>query len=325
MELLGNTWVEVGWNLQTIETPADVPSALRAWEPEHRPYILLEILLMRPTESPEMVWPSDCRAFGKKLDAMYRGLDEVGESIRHVADFQQRSHDSLDQANLAVNQALMLLLVKDQPQKNQQTFAEERANLVAEEQAKRKRTFELAKDTSLWLNRYRRELEQTLKDGYAYFARAELIRFRNSHRRRLNPWAIANAIAGLPFIGYRQSLKRCSKFNREKIAGLRYEIFQTVRRILKSRPLSIGLTAHAETWLRNRRASESLAISELQQKWYYLEPSIQAVSGTKIQEAQAYEVCREYFRRIATRSPADALLEADRRIAPVVKSKKVRS
>jgi hypothetical protein len=306
--LLGDTWSEVGWNLQRIETREDVPGAFSPWKQEERPHALFRILLRQP-QSPEILWPSDCRAFGVKLDAIYREIGTLADMMRQFSEFQQHSRNSLDQADRALRAATAV----DQ----QRSIVEERAN--------RKRTLELAKDTYLWLNRYYQELNQTLNDGYAHFAHAEIIRFRNSHRNRLNPWRIANAMAGLPFLGYRQSIKRCSRFKREKAAGLRYEIFRTIRRILKSGPLSIGLTGHVESWLRNRKPSNSLAISELQKKWYYLEPSVQAVSGTGIEpETQAYEITREYFRRIATRSAADELLEADRRIHPMVKLKRVK-
>jgi hypothetical protein len=328
VELLGNTWVDVGWNLQTIEKPADVPTAFVGWEQEQRPYALLGFLL-RQTQSPEISWPSDCRAFGMKLDALNRQLNQVGESIGQIAEHQQRCRELFDRAMLALNVAIMHLPVKDQQQKGRQQtdqqliIAEERAKRVAEERAKRKRTFELAKDTHVWLNQYYRDLDQTLKDGYAYFVRSELVRFRDSHRRRLNPWNIANALAGLPFIGYRQSLKRCAKLEREKTAGVRYEIFLTLRRIIKSQPLSIGPTSHAKTWLQNKRPSESLAISELQQNWYHLQLAIETVSAANIDpEEKAFKICREYFRRITNRSPVDELLETDERISPVIKYSK---
>lgn len=332
VDLLANTWTEVGWNLQTIESSAEVPRAFKIWESEQqRPHLIFQILLRQPT-SPEIVWPSECGALGQKLDAMYRQLGEVGESIRQVAELQQRCRESLGQAEQALNLAISHLPAKNKKQKDEQVrdeqhlIAEERARLIAEECAKRKRTCELAKDTYLWLDQYYKELELTLKDGYAYYARAELVRFRDSHRRRLNPLNIANALAGLPFIGYRQSLKRCSRFKREKTFGLRYETFVTIRRIVKSRPVSIGLRNHVETWLQNRRPSESLAISELQQKWYYLEPSIETAPNANAQpEELAFKITSEYFRRLANRSAADALLETNKRITPVVKLKKVRS
>src|SRR5258708_3323220 len=93
VELLGNTWVEVGWNFQTIATPADVPRALQVWEHEHRPYNLLEILL-RQIESPLTLWPLDCRAFGQKVEGMRRQLNQVGESITQIAERQQRCRES---------------------------------------------------------------------------------------------------------------------------------------------------------------------------------------------------------------------------------------
>jgi hypothetical protein len=66
-------------------------------------------------------------------------------------------------------------------------------------------------DACLPLHHERQQIEQTLKDGYTYFARAEVARFCKSARYRLSPLSTANALAGLPFIGWRQSVKRCSR------------------------------------------------------------------------------------------------------------------
>lgn len=327
VELLGNTWTEVGWNLQTIGSPADVPSALKVWEHEERPHLMPKILLRR-AESEETLWPSQCNAFGQKLDAMFRQTNQVGDLLTEAAERQHRSSAALDQGNLAVSRALLDL--KNHPQETpERVAAQERGRLITEEHAKRKRTFELAKDAYSWLIQYRQDLEQALHDGYAYFARAELVRFRDSHRCRMNPWNVASAIAGLPSIGYRQSLKRCARFdrnereNRKKTAGLRYEIFLTIRRIIRSLPPGIGLVRHAEAWLQGRRPTESRAVEELQKYWYHLELSLEKLQAANIDlEEQPFIICSEYFRRVARRSPVDELLETAKRIQPVIKYRK---
>jgi len=64
---------------------------------------------------------------------------------------------------------------------------------------------------ALWnlLEAKRRNLQDEMQKQEAAFARNELFRFLRSKKYKLNPRNLANALAGLPIIGWRQSFRRC--------------------------------------------------------------------------------------------------------------------
>ena len=53
-----------------------------------------------------------------------------------------------------------------------------------------------------------RRLEARLRDLEAPFARQELFRFLKSKRYEVTPLALANAAAGLPYMGWRHSMRK---------------------------------------------------------------------------------------------------------------------
>jgi hypothetical protein len=72
----------------------------------------------------------------------------------------------------------------------------------------------------------------------AYFARTQVLDFIRSRRRSLTPIKFAEAIAGLPFMGWRQSAERCARLapeQRLRIADMNYEVFRVLERILRRR------------------------------------------------------------------------------------------
>jgi hypothetical protein len=166
----------------------------------------------------------------------------------------------------------------------------------------------------------RENLERLLQDGEAYFARAELVRFCKSRRYSLNPLNTANALAGLPFIGWRQSAKRCRKWKCPGADGIAYQTFKIIYRIVNSCIRRSELIRYAEQWLRSKGVSgrwnwSKHAVSELQRNWYYVRRSIQTVLKTKPRaRALPYMITSEYLRKTARRTAVDMLFEEEERI-----------
>jgi hypothetical protein len=155
-------------------------------------------------------------------------------------------------------------------------------------------------------------LENLVKDGEAYFARAELVHFCRSKRYRLAPLNIANALAGLPLIGWRQSAKRCKKWKSVGEKGVSFQVFEIIRRIVASNTRRLEFVRDAELWLRDRRSSESAGMADLHKNWYYLRRSIQTEldKGTSRRNLPS-AISIEYWKRKSTPSAVDLAFAED--------------
>jgi hypothetical protein len=160
-------------------------------------------------------------------------------------------------------------------------------------------------------------MQEALLDAEAYFARAEVVDFCQSDRYKLTPVNIANAIAGLPYMGWRQSVKRTQPHKPKVANQATMQIFHTIRRIVQSCPRKSELVQHAKQWLEHPVyvSQKSYGVTELRRDWYYLRSSIKTVleAGTRTRELH-YAIAREYEDRKVKASNVDRLLEEGHRI-----------
>lgn len=77
------------------------------------------------------------------------------------------------------------------------------------------------------------ELETEIRDGETRIYLSELLDFLRSGRRALNPMNLANALAGLPDMRWRQSDTRCSKMNEDHYPLHPYSVFLAVEYLCK--------------------------------------------------------------------------------------------
>jgi hypothetical protein len=293
--LLENTWAEVGLNLLGVKNPSEVRHALREWE-IYRDANPIVAALLRPTE----------RALnGKRLRVLHRQRSQLIQSMLNVQERQKRCQERLEIAERVLAQEL----------------PEDQKNTLEEQLVKRAEALELAKAQFLAEQKRLKELDEEIKDGHAHIAQTELVRFRKSRRYTINPINTANALAGLPSIGYRQSIKRCRRRKAANAGGPPYQIFKVLLRIVNSPHRGKGLFQHAEQWLKKMRVTESNpnfhAVVELRWNAYFLKNAIEAVLKTKPSTTETpYKIATEYFKRLANRTALDLLLEEDLRIVP---------
>jgi hypothetical protein len=293
--LFGNTWGEVGWNLRRIKTAEDVRSALGGWE-QYRDGQPVIYSLLRP---------SGRSTKAAKLSDMTRRRNQLSEMLAEARQDQRRRQDSLDTASR--------ILTANLPPDQQ--------DLVTEQRLVRAMALEDAKAKYLSLQEESNDLVEDIKDCHAYFARAELLDFCKHGRYALNPVNLANALAGLPYIGYRHSINRCRQWNCDEPGGP-YQVFKVLCKVIASRRRGIDLIRHAKQWLRvalvrRKGHSDSNAINELCRNWYYLQRSITPVVSAKPHpRALPYRLTSEYFKRLGNRSSVDLLFEEDEQIVP---------
>jgi hypothetical protein len=283
--LIETTWDQAGVELPTIKTADEIPSVLRIWKERSTEHVTSALL--RSSSGP---------ATSKQLRAQRRDLEKLNEQVQSALEDVEKYVESFERA---------MRIDATQLSKGEQI-------VVDDEIRKRVAVAAHAGKEFLALQDKQKTLETLLKDGEAYFARTELIRFCRSGRYRLKPLNIANALAGLPFIGWRQSAKRCKKWKSTGEKGISYQVFEIIRRIVASNTRRLELVRDAELWLRNRRSSESAGVLDLQKNWYYLRRSIQTEldKGTSRRNLPS-AISKEYWRRKSSPSPVDLVFAED--------------
>jgi hypothetical protein len=288
LSLLEATWDEVGWTIGTIQNLSEVPKALRAWEP-HRDNYLVQLLL-RPTAA---------RIPIKASRSKNREWNKLGESIRTASDERFRCQESVRKANEAL--AMASELERDR---------------ISKILAERNQALSRAETTLASTTRKRKELKETLDDGFAHFARAEVLDFCTSKRYTLKPFSTANAFAGLPYIGWRQSMKRCSVWKLKDLGTGHYMVVETISQIVNSCNRRSKLVDCAEQLLRDRLTKKSSVIVDLGNNWYFLNESIKSAlleKGISSKELP-FRIAQIYYRMKLHPSPADLLFAEEMRI-----------
>jgi len=288
------TWADVGERLPWIKKPVDVLDAIRVWDNPNlstgNHYIAK--CLLRPSSIP---------ANPKWLATTRRRLGELNVAVQSASDERDRCHQSLEKAERALSDDLSAsdkAAVQDQISRRRQRLSQAEAKYDA-------------------LSKQQKDKQDLLLDGEATFARDEFVRFCRSNRYRLTPLNIANALAGLPYIGWRQSANRCKKRPAPGPDGRSMQVFKTIDRIVRSCVRRSDLVGHAERWLRAQKAKNSLGVSELQEKWYYLRWCIKTVleANPRVSTRELpFAITREYWKRIGRPSNVDLLFEEEERI-----------
>lgn len=284
--LIETTWDQAGCALPTIKTPDEIQIVLQIWKDRSSEHVTSALL--RSSSSP---------ANSKRLRAQRRDIGKLNRKIRGVLEEVEKRVGSLERA-----------------MRIDTTQLSEGEQIVVDEEIRKRAAIAAHAGNEYFAVRDRQQaMETLLEDGEAYFARAELFDFRQSKRYRLNPLNIANALAGVPFIGWRQSAKRCKKWESAGEKGVSFQVFEIIRHIVTSNSRKSELVRDAELWLRNRRSGESAGMADLHKNWYYLRRSIQTEldKGTRSRNLPS-AISKEYWRRKSTPSTVDlAFVEDD--------------
>lgn len=291
--LFETTWEHVGERLPWIKKPIELLEVLQVWKKDNREnqYYVAQLLL-RPSSA--IAGPGD-------LTRLRRDLEEANIAYRKALDVQDAGRKALDTAKFAFSDKLAdtdKAKVQDQISRRTEKFTQADAQLC------------------IALDRQNKAQEE-LNAAESSFARAEFVRFVRSNRYRLTPVNIANALAGLPHIGWRQSALRCKKYPPEGSNGLSIQIFTAIRRIADSCPRRSELISHSQQWLRDKKNRKSLGAEELRKKFYYLRWAIKAVLETKTRVTSKelpFVIAREYWDRIKHISNVDLLFEEEDQI-----------
>jgi hypothetical protein len=162
-----------------------------------------------------------------------------------------------------------------------------------------------------------KRLQARLKSLEADFARQELMRFIKSKRYELMPLNLANAVAGLPYVGWRQSMRKNSTNPCGIANGHRYQIFKAIRYLL-----AVGKRKTEKTLVKGFQecipllpGRYRLPKAELAENWLYLERALRQAYRTKLHsKALPFEIAKRYFKQIHSPTQVDVVLAQQARI-----------
>jgi len=167
------------------------------------------------------------------------------------------------------------------------------------------------------LDKIRGQLETQIRDLEPSLARNELFRFLKSKRYEIMPEGLANAAAGLPYMGWRQSMRRCKKSKSLAANGGAIQIFKTIRYLIGIAPDKVekSLVDHFRKQIPSLPTRYKFPKSELAEKWLFLERAIrQACRSKPHPKFLHFEITERYFAQLRSFSPQDKALAVQNRL-----------
>ncbi len=287
---LETTWDEVGCRFQTFRKMADLRAVMKPWEKriEQEEHVVRALL-----------WNGERPATSRSLYRQRKQLGKLRDRYMSAIELIDQCRDFLERFMVIPAQHLSL--------------AEQ--DVIRDAICERARKLAHAGEECIALREQEKELEILIKDGEAYFARNELFDFYRSKRYRLTPLDVANALAGLPFIGWRRSADRCRKW-KEEPEGISFGIFRILLRIVRANVRRSDLMRDADKFIEAKSPiGNKFALADLRENRYYLRRSIAAVleQGTKRVDLTA-AISREYWKRKSHPTAVDRAFAEEERI-----------
>jgi hypothetical protein len=131
------------------------------------------------------------------------------------------------------------------------------------------------------------EFDRQLKAREAHVCQSELLAYIHSKRGRIQPRKLANALAGLPTMNWRQSQTRCREFPIKIDKDFNYQVLELVLKLTKR--LRTSLTAASPNTISNtfRRmgSSRRADMRFLADKWRDFRLTLEEASNDKLSES----------------------------------------
>jgi len=295
VEIFEGTWGEIGWELQRCKKADDL---IRIFDPVVVPGSWFRDAMK------VFCHPSSEPASGATLRKVRAEWRSLAEPIRAADESNRRAEEQLRQVNWALTQA----------------HGRSRRIVKRARKKRRKEAWKAAQQYRTLDNTDRR-LKALLRDLEASFARHELLRFLKSKRYSLRPLNLANATAGLPSMGWRQSMRRTAKAPCAIATGRMYQIFKAIRYLASNanKKTENGLVITFEDCIPSLPSRYQLPKAELAEKWFYLERALRQAYRTKLHpKALPFEITKRYFKQLQSQSQVDMVLAEQARL-PVSK------
>ncbi len=284
--LLEESWPEIGWQLLEIrKNPAStIEDVRKAFQPvKEKPHNSgLAQAFFR--ETVKTATPAE----------VHRNRVLVGELQGELLRVQRKLAE-IERSVSEIDSAL-------------KTAAPEQANAVQDEIAQRKQTLIQLQSEFNGLTTEEKNLNAETLDQEAYVYASELLDFlRSRGRYAVNPQTVANTLAGLPMMGWRQSHLRCSRIPPQR-PRLHYLVLEVILDLWKSRQgeSKESLTGFFKAQLPKLPKKLDYTRTFLLESFYDLKLAIEECLRTKHEDGEAPYLLTSIFMR-NTRSQKSTL------------------
>src|SRR5216684_2059717 len=285
VQIFEGAWFDIYRELQRCKKPDDL------------------IRILTPIASPQTWWHEPlgifCRsssesASGATLRRVRAELRALAEPLYSADASKRRAEEQLHQTNSALANA-------------------RGSNRRMVKRARKKKRKEAWKAEVPYrpLARKEKQLRERLIQLEASFARQELFNFLKSERYTLTPLNLANAVAGLPHMGWRRSASRSKKTPSKIANGLTYQIFKAMRYLVTNanRKSENEFVTSLHDGILSLPSRYQLPKAELAKNWFSLRRAIrEAYREDPLPKALICEITKRYFNLIRSQSQVEVAL-----------------
>ena len=287
LQLFEGDWARLGLELRRCKQASDL---IRIFSPLLHTYAS-EVISIYCRPSDEVASGHSLKKIRQELRTLVQPSSDLEESRRNV-------HSQLEEIARA-------------------EATKKKRHIVLREQRKQRK--QAWKTEQKWRELSSREynLKSQLQKKEASFARQEIFRFLTSGRYELNPLSLANAVANLPYSGWRQSMKRSTK-SRTKIGnGLRMQIFKAIRFLSESanKQSEKDIVSAFRAGIPLLPSRHSLARTELAKNWFFLERAMrQSRKKTQDPTIRHFPITELYFKNLYTATQVEGVVAGHEQI-----------
>jgi hypothetical protein len=244
--------------------------------------------------------PSDETATAVMVRKTRRELRALVEPSYEIDESKRRVNQQLREINWALSEG----------QKTSRQIVKHRRKKAGKEAWK-------TEQESRTLAREEKYLKERLKNREASFARQEIFRFVKSGRYELNPLSLANAVANIPYSGWRRSMNRIVKVPSKIGHGLAYQIFKAIRFLMASanKTSAKAMVTDIRARIPLLPSRHGLAKIELAKNWSFLERGIpQGHKKEKSPDERHFVITELYFKLVHGATSAERVVAEHKKI-----------
>ncbi len=286
---LEHYWGQTGYQLQQATTTAHVRDAFSSLpDPQCNQFQLFRRPYSRAAKTLEQ--RHSRRLYG-----------ELSEQARLARETEEKCRNSLNVALSALRAA--------------QGTTQQQA--MEHEQQVRARALMEAVQRRIHLEERQRTLSERVAGEESGFAQTELLRFILDRRYELTPINFANAMAGLPYMAWRQSFKRCMRWDCSIANSVEYREFKIISVFLRSDVRAESLAERMRLYMQRKKLDKETKapVAQLKQNWHYLGKAIERIEKEDLpSDAVPFRIMAEYQQFYQSHTPVDAILAEEERL-----------